>query len=114
MGSFVGEWGLYQWFEEHGRHLIHPDDLDGFRGLLPNARVFQCLAYDGEFLTLRYGDLRFRVKPDLFKRLPKPLFSFGQTVTATNGSNLLTGVVSDIVWHFKESKPFFRVSVNGR
>ena len=33
------DWGLYPWFEEQGRDLIHPDDLSKVRDLQPNGKV---------------------------------------------------------------------------
>ena len=114
MGPTIAEWGLYPWFEEHGRDLIHPDDFEDFRRLASNAKVFQCTACEREFVSLRYGERHFRVKPTLFKPVPKPLFDFGKRVTFKNGSNLVTGVVSDILWHYKETKHYFLVSVDGK
>jgi|SRR5260370_28531122 len=114
MGPTIGEWGLYPWFEEHGRELIHPNDLDSFRRLISNVKVFQCTACEGDYVTLRYGEEQFRVKPTLFKPVPKPSFGFGKDVSFRKGSSLAAGKISDILWHFKERKHYFLVSVDGK
>ena len=62
-----GKWGLYQWFEEHGIEFIHPEDVDNFKALIPNGKVFECVKDDGQYITLKYADMNYRVKRDIFK-----------------------------------------------
>ena len=63
----IGKCGLYQWFEEDGIDLIHPDNLEGFRKLMPNGKVFKCIDEKVDFITLQYGKELYNVNPKLFK-----------------------------------------------
>lgn len=114
MSNPVFQWGLYQWFEESGVDLVHPDDLDSFRRFLPNGKVFQCVGQHEEYLVLAYGNLHFRVKPSLFKPVPTPGRQFGETVNVKSKGDSLTGVVGDIIWHFQKAEPYYHVLVNGK
>ena len=107
MNNFVGKWGLYQWFEEHGINLVHPDDLNAFRALMPNGKVFECEA-ENEFLTLRYGNMRYRVKPELFKPVEEPKYRFGQHVIIKDCN--VEATIDEIQWHFNNMEPMFFVN----
>ena len=104
-------WGLYQWFEEHGTDLIHPEDLPGFRALIPNGKIFECVGRDEEYLTLRYGDMEFRVRPSLFKIVARPSRRFGEEVHLSNGKR---GIVTDIQWHFQRAEAMYHLMFDGK
>jgi len=110
----VGEWGLYPWFEERGRSLVHPQDADAFSSLLPYGKLFQCVAWDNQYMTLRYGNRQFRVRPDLFAAVTAPPFDFGQTVAFGKGGRAVSGTVVDICWHHGRDRPFFHLRLNGK
>ncbi|WP_442944352.1 DUF6960 family protein [Nostoc sp.] len=52
----MGIWGLYQWFSEYGEHLIFSKNIERFKALLPNDKVFHCINEDNNFLTLQYNE----------------------------------------------------------
>src|SRR5947209_6457546 len=106
MTEFVCRYGLYQWFEEHGRGLIHDDDLESFLRFLPNGKVFHCAGVEGEYLLLSYGEHQFRVKPTLFKAVPQPQKTIGERVCVRSKGKVVNGVICDIMWHFQRSEPF--------
>jgi len=74
------KWGIYPWFLEHGIDKIHTDDVDSFKKEAHNCKMFECVKEDNQYITLKYGEKFFRVKPDLFKEVAAPKFVFGQKV----------------------------------
>lgn len=114
MNEQLNTWGLYQWFEEHGNSLVHPDDLDTLRNLAPNGKVFQLVAEDGDFIKLRYADKYIRVKPSLFKQVPTPAFQFDEPVSFLKDQKNVTGKITDISWHFQKAQPIFLLEANGK
>lgn len=112
--NLIGRWGRYPWFDEHGVEMIHPDDLAAFRPLvLSGAKMFQCVAADDQYLTIRYQDHRFRVKPNLFRSLPTPDKTWGAVVHLRKGEAILSGIVCDLMWHGEKQEPFYFVAVEG-
>lgn len=114
MEDMYGKWGLYQWFEEHGVEMIHPDDVDEIRHIIPNGKVFECVGNQDNYLTIRYRDRCFRVRPSLFKTVPRPAKVFGEVVRLKKGGELISGTVCDIMWHFKKGEPFYFVAVDDK
>ena len=114
MDIAVGNWGLYQWFEEHGLELIHPNDLDAIRNLMPNGKLFEVTDNDGEYLTLRYGNHTYRVNPSLFKLVATPPFTFGDVVRIRKGGSVISATICDILWHFQRSEPYYHLAINGK
>ena len=114
MSNTIGSWGLYQWFREHGVHLVHPDDLGAFERLMPNSKVFVCEGDEGEYLVLRYGQERYRAKPELFKVVSPPPKAFGEMVWVTKDGQPSEATVSDIIWHFQRQEPYFLLEFGGR
>jgi hypothetical protein len=114
MTNFVCQYGLYQWFEEHGTDLIHADDLESFRRFLPNGKVFHCVGVDGEYLILSYGEHEFRLKPQLFKPVPQPARTIGESVSVRSKGEVINGVIHEIMWHFQRAEPFYFVLADGK
>ena len=114
MSDPVLQWGLYQWFGESGVDLVHPDDLEAFCRFLPNGKVFHCVGRYGEYLVMAYDDLRFRVKPSLFKPVPTPARQFGGTVGVKSKGEYFLGVIGDVIWHFQKAEPYYHVFVDGK
>lgn len=113
MISTQSKWGLFPWFEEHGVEIVHPDDLDRIRLLVPYGKVFQCTESDGQWTTLRYGLDTFRVKSNIITSVPEPAKKIGDEVLIRQAEKVLSGVVCDVLWHFQKSQPYFHVSVAG-
>ncbi|WP_373372114.1 DUF6960 family protein [Nannocystis bainbridge] len=111
VSKICAQWGLYQWFEEHGPNLIHPDDLDAVRKETPGNRVLQVVNEDEEFLTLRSGDYEFRGRPSLFKKIDVPLRAFGSEVELRDGRR---GYITDIRWHFQKRLPMYHLTIGGK
>lgn len=105
--------GLYPWFIEDGEELIAPLDLDKFRSLSPYGKVFECIDEDSEYITLKYGDEEYRVKPILYKQVAAPIFTIGSQITLTKKPEFV-GVIIDINWHNKDNSPMYFISVDGK
>jgi hypothetical protein len=114
MDISAGDWGLFQWFEEHGLDLIHPDDRDSMRQLMPNGKLFEVIGKDGGYITLRYAEHRYRVKPALFRPVSAPPFSFGGCVRIRKGGNVISATICDIMWHFQKAEPFYYLWTGGK
>ena len=115
--EYAGRWGIYPWFVEHGKELIHPDDWNGFEEQFQKtaspAAVAQCVGASNGFLLLQYPSGVFRVKPDLFRIIPTPAFSFGEHVVVLKTPEK-RGVVYQIIWHYKENQPMYFVLYGGK
>ena len=104
-------WGLYQWYEEHGAELIHPDDLETVRKLVPGNRVFRVAGEKAGFLYFRYGEIEFRGRPRLLERIKAQVREVGDTVTLTDGRS---AQVMDVRWHFQRAEPMYQLRVEGK
>jgi hypothetical protein len=112
MGADV--WGLFPWFEEHGREEIHPDDYDAVKALWPYCKVLQCVGNEDDYLRLRYGDLIVRVKPSLFSPVQSPAHDFGDPIRVIKSGEITSGNICGIFWHFKEGRPMYLIAVAGK
>ena len=96
--------GLYGWSPDYGFRYIHPANRRSFELLEPVGKLFEKISEDdeGEWVTLRYDEQQFLVKPELFKEIyHKPTFSFGDSVeevTPEPGQYRHFGLVSDVFW----------------
>lgn len=104
---------LYNWYPEHGLHLVHPDDRDGFMRLMPAGRVFG-FARVGDWTVLSHGASTFRVLGDLLRPLPEPRHWLGDEVRFFSGGETRSGVVRDVLWHFSDAVPFYLLSADGK
>jgi len=102
------KWGTYPWFAENGVDLIHPDDLEDFMEEANNCKVYECIA-ESEYLTLRYNKRDYRVKDKLFKLVPAPKFSFGQTVKIKTKDE--EAIITDIMWHSSNQQHYYLLSI---
>ncbi len=114
MNVLLGEWGLYPWFEEHGLELIHHDDLGSMQELMPYGRLFEVIDIYGAYVILQYAGQEYRVKPDLFKHVPAPPLSFGETVQVQKSGGVIPAAICDIMWHFQKSEPYYYLLINGK
>ena len=96
--------GLYGWSSEYGFRYIHPANRRAFELLEPVGKLFEKIAEDdeGEWITIRYDEQQFLVRPELFKEIHhKPAFSFGDSVeevTPAPGQYRHFGLISDVFW----------------
>jgi hypothetical protein len=114
MDVHVATFGLYPWFEEHGIGLIHPDDVEAFRQMGPYGRVFRREGREGDYIVLRYGTGRYRVRPCLFRAVPAPACPIGTRVSFMKGAKLTEGSVCDIGWHSKNQEHMYFLIVDGK
>jgi hypothetical protein len=115
MSLEVGQWYLYQWFDEDGMDCIRPDDLNDIRHLRPNGKLFKCLGTNGDFAILQHNVRSYRVKPkQLAKTIPVPAFEYGDVVLAMSGGEQRRGVIREIMWHFQRNEPFFLLAISGK
>lgn len=83
---------------------MHPANRRAFELLEPVGKLFEKIGEDeeGEWLTLRYDEQQFLVRPELFKEIhQRPAFSFGDAVAErmpTPGQPRHAGLVSDVFW----------------
>lgn len=103
-------WGRCPWFPESGMGLVHPDDRETFRREAHNCKVFACVA-EGDYYTVWYHQY-YRVKPELFRPVPKPKFEFGQKVTWAGAEK--AAVVTDILWHLSKQEHYYFLSIGGK
>ena len=96
--------GLYGWSPEYGFRYVHPANRRAFELLEPVGKLFEKISEDeeGEWLTLRYDEQQFLVRPELFKEIyHAPTFSFGDSVeevTPAPGQYRHFGLISDVFW----------------
>ena len=96
--------GLYGWSPEYGFRYVHPANRRAFELLEPVGKLFEKIGEDeeGEWLTIRYDEQQFLVRPELFKEIyHAPKFSFGDSVeevTPAPGQYRQFGLVSDVFW----------------
>lgn len=105
------KWGMYPWFEENGKGLIHPDDIDDFSKEVNNCKVFLCVKED-EYLTLKYNNNYYRVKEKLFKSVPKPKFNFEQKVKIKDSDKEV--FIADIMWHLNKQEHYYFVIADNK
>src|SRR6476469_8295777 len=93
--------GLYGWSPEYGFRYVHPANRRAFELLEPLGKVFEKISEDeeGEWITIRYDEQQFLVRPELFKEFyhQRPPFSFGdevEEITPEPGRYRFCGTVS--------------------
>ncbi|KAA9327034.1 hypothetical protein F0P96_17480 [Hymenobacter busanensis] len=95
------QYGLYGWSPAYGYSYIHPANRRSFEWVEPLDKVFEKIGEDEEWITLRYDERNYLVRPELFRPIDRPPFGFGDAVETVNwepGQPRLRGVVSDIFW----------------
>ena len=105
------EWGVYPWFPERGTEYIHAEDLDAFREVASNCKVFACVGEE-EYITLKYNNRCYRVRKQLFKPILAPKYTFGQRVSIRKNGEEVT--VIDIMWHYDRQKHYYLVTAGNR
>ena len=107
--------GLYGWSPAYGFRYIHPANRRAFELLEPVGKLFEKIAEDdeGEWITIRYDEQQFLVRPELFKEIyHKPKFSFGDAVEETTpqpGQYRHFGHISDVFWNEATDTATFQI-----
>lgn len=108
-------WFLFPWFEEHGLHHVHPDDLETLRQLAPYGKVFQDMGSEKEFRRLGYGNVTVRVTKDLLQEIsvsPRQIYSIGEEVELVGKREVCR--IAEIYWHHEKGAPFYFLMINGK
>jgi hypothetical protein len=93
------DYGIYLNWPQPGTDWIHPDDVTLVESLIPSDRVFCRESFDGTHYHLRYGEIRFRVLPSLWRTVRGERFHLGDHVEilSRNDQNMPgIGVISEI------------------
>lgn len=110
--NYENTWGMYNCFQGRDEELIDPECRADFFALYRGIKVFECIAQQGDIITLRYGKQTFRVKAERYIMIPRPLYNVGDTVEIINKAT--TGKILDIQWHYKDNEPFYFLEINGK
>ena len=113
MSNRPASFALYNWYPEHGLHLVHPEDLDRFVRMMPAGHVFG-VERGGDWTTLSHGASTYRVRGDLLQPVPAPRHWLGDEVNFLSGGKTRSGVVRDVFWHFRDDAPFYLLSADGK
>ena len=115
-GSHIhaGTWGLHPRIAGYDLEEVHPDDRLWATAKSFHSCLFRVLSRNEEYLELEGADGRFRVKPKRFRQVDPPRFTFGELVQTSPPRSLKVGVVSAILWHFKENQAYYLIEVDGK
>ncbi|WP_133257208.1 DUF6960 family protein [Hymenobacter edaphi] len=108
------EYGLYGWSPAYGYSYLHPANRRSFEWVEPLDKLFEKISEDEDWITLRYDERNYLVRPDLFRPVGRPPFGFGDAVEAVDlepGQPRLRGVVSDIMWDERQDRPRYQIVV---
>jgi hypothetical protein len=95
------KYGFYPWWPEDGDDWIHPQDVASARSAIPSPRVFRRDGKRGEFVILRYGQLRLRVKRTMWQEVPWEGYDIGDWVEVLSRGQKntpRTGVIREMEW----------------
>lgn len=106
----IDKFGTCIWQPACGTELVHAEDIEDFPHLA--AAVFHCVNADSNWLTVEYGEYRWRVSKKIFKIIPAPIFLLGQEVFVPAKNNIAK--VVGLTWHFKDSHHIYYLSFNGK
>jgi hypothetical protein len=106
------QYGLYGWTPDYGYSYLHPANRRSFEWVDPLDKVFEKIAEDEEWITLRYDEKQYLVRPELFRPIQRPPFGFGDAVEAVDlepGQPRVRGLVSDIMWDERHDRARYQV-----
>jgi hypothetical protein len=97
---------------------LHPDDRPVVLSRPPMSAyvMFECLATDGEYMTVRRAvdEEPFRILWDNLQAVPDPAFVLGDTVMAVVREPPVAVVIHRMEWHFKRDHETYYVTRHGR
>ncbi|WP_460676967.1 DUF6960 family protein [Hymenobacter coalescens] len=106
------QYGLYGWTPAYGYSYLHPANRRSFEWIDPIDKVFEKIAEDEDWITLRYDEKQYLVRPELFRPIQRPPFGFGDAVEAVDikpGQLRVRGLVSDIMWDERLDRARYQV-----
>jgi hypothetical protein len=106
------QYGLYGWTPAYGYSYLHPANRRSFEWVDPIDKVFEKIAEDEDWITLRYDEKQYMVRPELFRPISRPPFGFGDAVEAVDiepGQLRVRGLVSDIMWDERHDRARYQV-----
>ena len=110
------KYGHFPWWPEDGDEWLHPDDVARARTMIPSARVFCRDGAEGNYMLMRYGAARLRVRPTLWVEVEPEGLDIGDWVEVlarcmTNEAR--TGIVREILWDDRSRAIRYQISENG-
>jgi hypothetical protein len=101
----VSAWGLLHWLYMQ-EDILHPEDRHLRNEAIDCGSVCQYDGREGEYVGIRFGDLRVRMKADRVTFIPwhVPAFRLGERVRVRPHRTARTGSVRCIVWHAKRGE----------
>lgn len=60
------DYGCIARWPEDGQGFIHPDDVATVNKIIPSERILRRDFFDGTYYHVRYGEIRFRLRPCLW------------------------------------------------
>jgi hypothetical protein len=114
LSEYKNTWGHYPWVPSLGEALIYPDDLTEnlWRKLFGKLLYCSGVTDDG-YLLLNDAYQTYRVKPDIYKVFPSPIFDYGDTVQDRENPERV-GTIRNIEWHYKHGKAYYNLTIAGR
>lgn len=110
--NYANTWGLYQCFQGTDDAMVDYECRESFFALQPNGKVFECISEQEDTITLKYGKQIFRVKPELYRIIPKPFYKVGDIVEIIDKAS--KGKILHVNWHIRDKKPFYYLEINGQ
>lgn len=110
------KYGFYPWWPEDGDDWIHPQDVARARSTIPSPRVFRRDGQRGEFVILRYGGLRLRVKRTMWQEVPWEGYDIGDWVEVLSRGQKntpRTGVIREMEWEPRSRSMRFYIQEAG-
>jgi uncharacterized protein DUF6960 len=112
--SYINTWGMYPWIPSRGESLIHPDDRSANLWEKLFGKLLYCSGItDDGYLLLNDAHQTYRVKPDIYKVFPTPMFNYGDTVKDREKPERI-GTIRNIEWHDKYGKEYYNLTIAGR
>ena len=105
--------GLYRWSELYDDSYIYIQDLEKIRQFHPNGKVFQCIDENLDYITLKFGNDIFRVKPELYKVINKKVLPIGSVVKLKKYPDM-DAIIIDNRWHGEKKEPMYFITLMGK
>lgn len=110
------KYGYFPWWPEDGDAWVHRDDVATARGMIPSNRVFCRDGGEGDYLLLRYGDVRLRVLRTLWQEVESEGLEIGDWVEVLSRGMLnepRVGVVREMLWDERQRAMRYQITENG-
>ena len=92
---------------------VHPEDQDFVKNNITNT-IYECIEVQGEYLVIKAKKYTLRIKPNVIRLiLPTSNYKWNEKVFE-NSKPTLEARIEDILWHHKEQKYYYHISINGK